>query len=240
MRINLRMFFAALAVCCSGLFGDNDASAQAAPAANVEVPAGIYLYDAKANVLPDQIWLERGAPRQFQARAFAKDGRVLDVPIRWIADPAGVVSIAPNDKGTIVTMTAVKDLFDTPNGLEPWTNVRACVGHVCKWVFVTGTISLSGTWNVDIDVTNTFLGIGSQEREMIFAQEGRILAAYQVGKDAGKKPMVAVIRGRVIDFQDPNNQLTKFSGVVTVRSRADGTWRSRKEYEGVWTATRLR
>src|SRR5690606_30262268 len=112
----------ALLVLVAGLFGSAVAWAQPPPKV-----VSIALYDAKGNGLPDHVWLERGVPKEIHAKAFAKDGVVVDVPIAWVVDPPAVARVVVVGKGATVHLTTVRDLFDDPNRLEPWTNVRACV-----------------------------------------------------------------------------------------------------------------
>ena len=153
----------------------------------------------------------------------------MHADVQWFSDADTGIAVK-DTAGATVTMT--KDLYDDPNGFEPWTNIRACVGELCAWVCVNGAVNLSGSWRVYVEVTNA--PFGSQWVNLRFAQDGRNLSCSGITD----KPITATLNGRTLLFHDPNNELTYFRGSLTVSGRARGQWVSYKGYKGNWYARR--
>jgi hypothetical protein len=195
------------------------------------VATRIVIYDAAGNALTSAYAAEAGAGKHLTARVFDQDGRPMGAEVQWSADPGpGYVTQDGSGSGATVTMT--KDLYDDPNGFEPWMNVRACTGTLCAWLCVNSVSNLTGQWRVYIEVTNA--AFGSKWITIQFVQNGRNLVATGIAE----KPMTATLNGRVLQFHDPNNELTYFRGALTRQGRAQGQWVSFKEYKGNWYAKR--
>lgn len=200
--------------------------------AQERVPTKVEIIDgATANVLTSTYAAEKGVAKKLVARVLDQNGSPMEAEIQWSADP-GPGYVTSDAGGHTARVTMTKDLYDDPNGFEPWMNVRACAGNVCAWLCVNGVVNLTGQWRVYIEVTNAIAG--SKWITVTFTQDGRNLLAYGIAN----KPMTATLKGRDLLFQDPNRELTYFRGSLTRQDRAQGQWVSYKEYKGNWYAKR--
>ncbi len=196
------------------------------------VATKVVIHDAAGNALTSSYAAEKGVAKRLTAKVFDQDGKLMaDAPIQWSADP-GSGYVTPDASGNGATVTMTKDLYDDPNGFEPWTNIRACSGGTCAWLCVNAVVNLTGQWRVYIEVTNA--AFGSKWITLTFTQDGRNLVATGISD----QPMTATLNGRMLQFRDPKNELTYFRGALTRQDRAQGQWVSYKEYKGNWYARR--
>lgn len=217
MRLSLT-----LALLAAAFFVPSAASAQS-------TPRSVRLYAGSARAA-DALPLLKGETLNLTARAFDAEGReVPGVTFTWASAAPANVSVTPTGAGA--TLRALRDALDEPARNEPRAVVSACVGEVCDSIAVTCLIDVRGTWNTHLAGSWRGIIAHSEDRVLQFVQNGRVITFV-----TDDRTITLRLDADRVRMTDGNGVLTSFSGRISSRSTAGGTFSSVPGFSGNWTA----
>lgn len=182
--------------------------------------------------------IPKGTTTSFMAQT---GSGAIPFPIEWRAEPKDVVRIEPMADGGIA-VTPLRDAFDDPQRREPTVMLHACVPTFCTLPLIIAAVpDMAGRWPTALEGRVLFFS-GREQRMMVFAQRGREVTfdpePGSPAKEASRRMATLVISGTNLTL-DPARRgsiLLKFSGALTSRTSANGTFESVHGPSGTWSA----
>ena len=173
----------------------------------------------------DGLTLARGKSVELSVALDGHIGAAIGGSVMWTAVPADVIDVR-NYGGGRVTVTALRDIFDSSQAREPRASLSACVGSACTSISIVCVLSVEGSWKVHITVKQLPI---TQDRNFPFTQDGRKFEYRKVGLR---------LDGVTMRMTNGAGLLTRLDGTFTGRDTVHGVWSTTDGFSGTWTGVR--